>query len=60
VTYYHWLGASADAETGSHPTDQARSGLGAPRFDPARRLTNLIGNEIKPDYGYLSRIEPRK
>jgi hypothetical protein len=30
------LGASA-SPSGSHPTDQARSGLGAPRFDPSRK-----------------------
>jgi hypothetical protein len=34
--YLFWLGASADAETGSHPSDQAPVGLGASRFDPAR------------------------
>ena len=29
-----WARPSA---TGSHPSDQARSGLGASRFDPARK-----------------------
>jgi hypothetical protein len=31
------MGASANAETGSHPADQARSGLGSASVDPARK-----------------------
>lgn len=30
------------ASTGSHPADQARSDLGAPRFDPAREREAVV------------------
>ena len=33
---YFWLGASADAETGSHASHEARPDLRPSGFDPAR------------------------